>query len=139
MKLLADVCQQISSSLKQIEASVAVTESDLASFEKHTASWPRGQIKERLLRVSTMIKEEASRLLAEHGGVGIVSIWMENGIGLIGWRESKNHLVEKDGLVEEVLLLIEDMVNKLEDGNWIPAVTWLNNHSIYTGKEKPLG
>lgn len=145
MKRLADVCRQITTDLEHLVVEIEALQADLTSFEERAARWPIEQVAQRLRARADGIKEEASRLLSEHGGQGCIVISIgDNGIGFIRWVENREIMADKEHFrargmavffVKEILDLIEYLTMELGRGNWDEAVTFLKNHTICIEKD----
>ena len=133
---------------QRADMGLTVLKADLAFFEEHATRWPGEQVALRLVALADAISKEACRLLAEHGRGCVAVLTGETGIGFIRWEAEREILADKEYyrargttvfFVDEMLGQIKDLVMELANGNWVPAVTWLNNHAIYSEKgERPL-
>lgn len=149
MKTFTDACVQIADNIKQIEAKIKTLEATLQLYEENAVRWPVDQILSRLLALAEAIVKETSQLQAEYSNKGCVWISLGNtGIGIIKWEDNQELLADRESLKArgmtvlfpaEMLELINLLITELGKGNWVPAVTWLNNHWIYSDKSgRPL-
>jgi len=147
MKALDDVCLQIAGDLKQLETEIAALEADLESFEEYAARYPIEQVEVRLLSVHQRIIIKVAELLIEHNNQGSVCIITVNGMIGVAWFEQEPIVDDVSKLWTkpvttlpegQFVAFIEQLLQELHDGNWEPAVKWLNTKAIWLNTEEHL-
>jgi hypothetical protein len=148
VKTLEDVCREIENNLKEVAGEIAALEANLAFFEERAARWPGEQVALRLQTIASAIAGETARLLNEHDGRGFVGVWTgKTGTASVVWQANREVLADKEyyrARGETMLFAFEmrdqikALVTGLADGGWVPAVAWLNAHTIYSEKGERL-
>lgn len=147
MKSFGDVCLQIAGDLKQLETEIAVIEADLDSFDKYAAHYPIEQVELRLLSVHLRIKIKVVELLIEHNNQGSVCIITANEMISVVWfveepivdDVSKLWTKPPTTLPEgQFFAFIKQLLQELHEGNWEPAVKWLNTKAVWLNTEEHL-
>ena len=138
MKTLAEVCRDLTASLEQAGKAVEATVVELARFEKDAASWPVTWITLSLQLVSSQVAAEAAQLSQKHNGTGSVCIttWHDGNIS-VAWLLDESLLPDYEKAWEatvtrlplgQFLTFMEQLLQQLHDGDWEPAVRWLQAH-----------
>jgi hypothetical protein len=139
MKALDDVCLRIAKDLKQMETEIVALKADLASFEKWAARYPIEQVGIRLLSVHLRIGIKVLELLIEHNNQGSVCIMTANGMIGVEWFEQEPTVDNASKLwtrkvttltAEQFFAFTKHLLKELHDGNWEPAVKWLNTKAV---------
>ncbi len=141
MKTLDDVCRQIDSDLKQLATEIVALEADMASFEEHAARYPVEQVGLRLQRVRLRIYVEVLERYEKHGNQGSICIMTaHNGVIGVAWHTEEPILTDADKSwtapvttlpAEQFSAFTKQLLQQLSDGDWEPAVSWLNANAIW--------
>lgn len=141
MKALDTVCQHIGTDLEQLAKDIAALAADLASFEAYTALYPATWIGLRLQAVHLQIGIEVLEKYLEHGNLGSVCIMTahDGKIAAVWFKEEPELTDAKKSWTAPVTTLppaqfftfIEQLQQRLHDGDWEPAVNWLKANAIW--------
>ena len=148
MKTLGDVCRRLIAGLEQRGEAVETARADLARFEKEAVLWPVRWIELRLQRVRLGVLVEAVQQSLHHDGKGIVSIvTRHDGHIFVTWEEDESSLTEAiksweapwtQLAEEEFFAFMDELLEQLHDGDWEPAVRWLQAHGISVAPLKAI-
>jgi len=138
MKVLNDTCQQVATRLKQLERNIKALQTDLDFFEERAARWLVEQVDLRLQSVGSQLAAVADKVSREHGGGGVVCIVTEHdGSLLVTWDEKRVMFPVGEGAwkfprttlpAKWCLDYIGELRRRLYEGEWEPAVSWLQQH-----------
>jgi hypothetical protein len=140
MKALDAVCLRIAGDLKQLETEIAALEADLESFEKCAARYPFERVELRLLAIYLRIKIKVAELLIEHNNQGSICIMTVNKMIGVAWFEQEPIVNDASKLWTkpvttlpegQFFAFIKHLLQELYDGNWEPAVKWLNTKAVW--------
>ena len=148
MKTLEDVCRRLIAGLEQTGKAVETARAELARFEKEAALWPVRWMALRLQVVSLRVAAEAAQLLLNRDGRGIVCIMTaHDGKIFVTWQEDESSLIEANKsweapvtklTQEQFSAFMKQLLQRLHDGDWEPAVRWLQAHGISVAPLKPI-
>ena len=141
MRTLADVCQCIIADLLQAGKVIEATAEELKCFEEEAACRPVAWIEHRLKAVGSQVAAEAAQQILCHDGKGIAYIitghdgrlfvtWIKNDSVLIEARRSWQ--AELTSIPEEQFsAYLKQLLQQLHQGDFEPAVKWLQAHGAW--------
>ena len=148
MKTLADVCRSLCAVLEQAGEAVEAISAELKLFEKQAAYWPATWIALTLQLVGLRVALEAAQQSLNHDGKGVVCIrTVHDGRLFVDWIEDDSVLTEErrswqakvTSLPEEQFsAFLKQLLGQLHQGDWKPAVGWLQAHGKWVAPLKPI-
>jgi len=148
VKTLEDVCRRLIAGLEQTGKTVETARAELARFEKDAVLWPVRWIERRLQIVSLRVAIEATQQSLDHHGKGIVCIvTAHDGKIFVTWEEDESSLIEANKsweapvtklLQKQFFAFMDELLQQLHDGDWEPAVRWLQAHGTSVAPLKAI-
>jgi len=143
MKTLGETCHELEKVLSCIEDDCQLTLTSLDRFYGYVGSYAAGSLRHKLLTLGHWIIDVEKSHYREHDGHGHVCIFLSEARGMnVFWVESAEIVADKawfeaDGTkvlsMKEALVIIHDMLDELNAGNWARVVDWVKRYGKSSG------
>ena len=135
MAKVSVACNELNGRLAQVEERCQSILCSIESCEGYTSTYLSKRLSHKLKYLGAWILSVADTLYQEHKGQGYVCVFLNESNGTtIHWVETEEIVANKSRLaaygntvlsVEEATGIITNMLDMLDQGNWVPVVDWV--------------
>ena len=140
MKILGDICQNLTADLEQIAMGVEALKGDLSSFEKYTSEYPAMWIALRLQAINVEVGIEVLERYLQHPAQGSVCVMSshQGNITVVWFKEKMEPSAASKSWTNavttvppaEFFTFLDQLQQQLHQGDWEPVVNWLKTNAI---------